>query len=334
MSKSYALLRAGFPFYATLGMRRVTTMPMDLAISKDQTIYVLNRTDFMSEIRKINWKDEDLGTIPEGGKNLEWPVQILIDELDHIYISDEAKNKIIILDTSGKELDSWGEFGSTNGKINRPSGICFDKDNNIYIVDTYNHRISKFTKSGTFISSFGENGSQKGQLNYPWGIDIDHNTGDLLVSDWGNDRIQKFDYKEKFIESFELNNDLVGKLDGPAGIAVDSHSDIFVADRGNHRIIQFNHKGNYVERFIGDAVLSKIGRTYLMANARALRAREMTALEETKRFRGPTSVRIYGDLMYIPDFGSHRIQVYKKEAYELNETNILPDTDIPFLYNV
>ena len=53
MSKPYALLRAGFPFYATLGMRRVTTMPMDLAISKDQTIYVLNRMDGISEIRKM-----------------------------------------------------------------------------------------------------------------------------------------------------------------------------------------------------------------------------------------------------------------------------------------
>ena len=59
-----------------------------------------------------------------------------------------------------------------------------------------------------------------------------------------------------------------------------------------------------------------------------------SGLEESKRFRGPTSVRIYGDLMYVTDCGSHRIQVYKKEIYELSPSQILPDPGIPFLYNV
>jgi hypothetical protein len=44
-----------------------------------------------------------------------------------------------------------------------------------------------------------------------------------------------------------------------------------------------------------------------------LRGREMTTLESQKRFRGPMSVRAVGDLLYVPDFGSHRIQVYKKD---------------------
>ena len=35
MNKPYALLRSGFPFHATLGMRRVTTNPMDMTIGKD-----------------------------------------------------------------------------------------------------------------------------------------------------------------------------------------------------------------------------------------------------------------------------------------------------------
>ena len=43
MNKPYALLRSGFPFHATLGMRRVTTNPMDMTIGKDGILYVLNR---------------------------------------------------------------------------------------------------------------------------------------------------------------------------------------------------------------------------------------------------------------------------------------------------
>ena len=38
--------------------------------------------------------------------------------------------------------------------------------------------------------------------------------------------------------------------------------------------------------------------------------------------------------LLIPDFGSHRIQVYKKEAYALTKTDISPVMDSPDLYTV
>ena len=54
-----------------------------------------------------------------------------------------------------------------------------------------------------------------------------------------------------------------------------------------------------------------------------------------KLLRGPVSVRLDGEgRLYIPDFGCHRIQVYKKEAYPLTEDDIWPEQKSPFLYNV
>ena len=41
----YALLRAGYPYYTTLGMRRVTTFCMDLALGDERRLYVLCRDD-------------------------------------------------------------------------------------------------------------------------------------------------------------------------------------------------------------------------------------------------------------------------------------------------
>ena len=41
----YALLRAGFPYFTTLGMRRVTTSCMDIAIGGEGRLYVLCRDD-------------------------------------------------------------------------------------------------------------------------------------------------------------------------------------------------------------------------------------------------------------------------------------------------
>ena len=45
MTKPHALLRAAFPYYATLGMRRVTTSPADIVACADGDIFVLNRFD-------------------------------------------------------------------------------------------------------------------------------------------------------------------------------------------------------------------------------------------------------------------------------------------------
>ena len=45
MAKPHALLRAAFPYYATLGMRRVTTSPADLVACDGGDIFVLNRVD-------------------------------------------------------------------------------------------------------------------------------------------------------------------------------------------------------------------------------------------------------------------------------------------------
>jgi hypothetical protein len=38
--------------------------------------------------------------------------------------------------------------------------------------------------------------------------------------------------------------------------------------------------------------------------------------------------------MYVPDFGSHRIQVYRKEAYPLTPDQIWAPPKAPFLYTV
>lgn len=338
MSKPYALLRAGFPYFQTLGMRRVTTFCMDLAFDDDGGLYVLCRSDGAGgDIRRTNWDDEDLDTI---GSGFVWPVQIVRDAGETFYVSDEGNHTISMWDRDGTSKGKWGEEGSGDGQLNRPSGMAFDNDGNLVVVDTMNHRVQTFTPGGKFIRKFGSFGSAEGELNMPWGVAVDED-GTIIVGDWRNDRVQRFTASGEFIDSF---GDRTGdgydnaQLNRPAGVTVDHHGDIYVADRGNHRIVQFDKSGRYVDRFIGDSTLSKSGKTYIMSNAKVLRIREMSPLEESKRLRGPAMVRFQGKgedgLMYIPDFGSHRVQVYKKEAYVLTPDEIWEEPKSPVLYTV
>ena len=330
MEKPFGLLRAGFPYHLTLGMRRVTSQPVDIVLATDGLLFVLNRQEVGGEIRRTNMEDEDLDTI---GSGFVWPSQMISDSEGKLYVSDEGKNDISIWGQDGKSYGSWGISGTGEGELDHPAGLVFDFDQNLWVVDTGNHRVQKFTKDGEYLSSFGSHGTGLGQLDSPWGIIIDDD-GDIYVSDWGNNRVQKFDSSGEFIMEFGPGSG-TGDLSGPAGVAVDGHGDVYVADRGNNRVVQFDYTGRYVSRFMGDAGLSKSGRIYMMANARAMRAREMTTLEDSSRLRGPVSVRLGEDgLLFIPDFGSHRIQIYRKEAYVMDEGQILPEPKSPFLYTV
>ena len=194
MGKAYALLRAGFPYVKTLGMRRMTSNPIDLALGREGRLYVLCRGALATEIRRYTWDDEDLGTIggpgTTDGKFL-WPGAILADEEENLYVSDEGCHRISLFSRDGTFLGKWGEQGSGPGQLNRPSGLAFDPEGNIYVVDTMNHRVQKFTRDGKFLLQWGKGGTGQGEFNMPWGIAVDDD-GEVYVADWRNDRIQKF----------------------------------------------------------------------------------------------------------------------------------------------
>ena len=59
----HALLRAGYPFAKTLGMRRSTYFPVDLAIAEDR-IYVMTRLEIGGGyVRMVGMGDDDLGAL-------------------------------------------------------------------------------------------------------------------------------------------------------------------------------------------------------------------------------------------------------------------------------
>jgi sugar lactone lactonase YvrE len=315
-------------------MRRLTTNPVDVAFGDEGRLYVLCRGELGTEIRRYTWDDDDLGVIGGLGTaegKFQWPAALLRDRNENLVVSDEALHRITVLDREGQVLACWGTFGDGDGQLNRPSGIAFDADENLYVVDTLNHRVQQFTRDGQFKQTWGSFGSGPGEFNMPWGIAVD-DEGQVYVSDWRNDRIQKFTAGGAFLGSFGESGADDGQLNRPAGLAVDQDGDIYVADWGNNRVQLFSPEGRYVEQFIGDATLSRVARDYMLANPKPLRLREMARLEPQKRLKGPTAVRVDAvGRLYIADHGSHRIQVYQKEAYRLGPDEIAPVPRSPTL---
>ena len=169
------LLRSGFPYYITLGQRRITSNPVDIGFGKED-IYILTRGVLGTEVRVINWEDENLGV--RGGADLfNWPAGLLVDQDENLYVSDEAKHRIVVMDKEGNHVSTWGQYGSSEGQLNRPSGMAFDAEGNILLSDTMNNRVQRFTTNGEHLQTIVFQG-----LSNPWGVAED-SEGFIYIAD-------------------------------------------------------------------------------------------------------------------------------------------------------
>ena len=339
MARPYGLLRAGFPYLKTLGMRRITNFPVDVAFGRDGIIYVLLRPEGLALIRVWSIDDAEqlsgdlvqIGSYGTEDGQFQWPVQIVCDEAGDLFVSDEAAHRITRFHENGEFVGKWGTEGTGNGELKGPAGIAFDNQGNLFVVDSQNHRVQRFTPDGEFLGGFGSYGSEPGQFNLPLGIHIDE-LGSVYVADWGNNRVQKFDADGEPVMVIGQEGDGDGEFNRPMGVAVDAHGDIYVADWGNNRVQMFNQDGHHIWNFLGDATLSRVARTYMMTNAMPNRLREMGKIQQETYLRRPRSVRIDQEFrLFVADYESYRIQIYQKDAIPLDEETMAESIRNPTL---
>ncbi len=328
MTRPHGLLRAGYPYLKTLGMRRITNFPTDIAFGKDGTTYILSRTEGVALIRVWPFEDmaeqtdnlQQIGSYGSGDGQFIWPVQLVTNADGDIFVSDEATHRITRFNPAGEFVAKWGLEGEGEGEFDGPTGIAFNPDGNLVVVDSKNHRVQTYTPEGNYLGGFGTLGSEPGQLDMPWGVHVDE-LGDIYVADWGNHRCQIFSSDGEVKNVIGSKGAEEGEFDRPTGIAVDAHGDIYVADWGNDRVQMFNAEGRYIWSFRGNASLSRVARAYMLTNAVPNRLREEGRLEQEQYLRRPRSVRIDDEFrLFIADYESYRIQIYQKDAIELDET--------------
>src|SRR5687767_9494232 len=122
MARPYGLLRAGFPYLKTIGMRRVTNFPVDVAIGHDGLIYVLCWSAGTAQISRLTLDDDSLTPIGGYGTDdgkFQAPAGIANDQDDNLFVADSALHRVTVLDREGKFLTRWGAFGAGTGQLNR-----------------------------------------------------------------------------------------------------------------------------------------------------------------------------------------------------------------------
>jgi PKD repeat protein len=135
--------------------------PMDVAVGRDNTLYVLN-----SGRGTVQAYDpggnliSSWGGFGNGTGQLNWPYSMTVDTRGDLFVSDTHNNRIQKYSPNGTLLATFGEKGSGSGQIRNaagvafnasgdgelstPAGIAVDATGIVYVVDSDNSRIVMF----------------------------------------------------------------------------------------------------------------------------------------------------------------------------------------------
>ena len=187
--------------------------------------------------------------LPDGWE-LGEVVDIAVDNQDRVYIFSRGKHPVMVFETDGRFIKSWGE-----GLFTRPHGITIDSNGDLYCVDDDGHWIGRFTSEGQLLSSLGKRNlgaaAQSGNpFNKPTKVAFAPDANDLYIADgYGNARIHKFSRGGKHLFSWGGYGTDPGQFNLPHSVCTDREGRVYVADRENHRVQIFDHQGNYLTQW-------------------------------------------------------------------------------------
>ena len=200
--------------------------PQGIALSKD-TLYVADTgNNRILAFARINWQIRWLvGTTDSEGQPIPnsdefKPVELVVDNTEHIYVLDSANHRIL-------KFDKGGRFKGTcvEAKLKEPVNITLDKDGFLYVLDT--KRVLKFGTEREDNQIEQEFDLKKCEIE-PSGLAVDLD-GNVYVGDKKDLAGRE---EERFIHKFAPSGKYAGPLlgyRGPCyGMTVDKHGNFYV----------------------------------------------------------------------------------------------------------
>ncbi|MDP6264808.1 MAG: peptidyl-alpha-hydroxyglycine alpha-amidating lyase family protein [Pseudomonadales bacterium] len=188
-----------------------------------------------------NW-----GNLPEGWFYRE-ATSVDVDSNDNVYVFSRGNHPVIVFDTDGNVLRSWGE----DGVFTNPHAVTIAPDDTVWCVDNADHSIRRFSPTGELLMTLNERREHSPAMSgdpfcSPTRVRIDPRNGDILVSDgYGNARVHRFTPDgKKLIRSFGSPGTDPGTFNLVHDIDIDEDGYIYIADRENRRIQMFDPEGN------------------------------------------------------------------------------------------
>ncbi len=163
------------------------------------------------------------------------PEGLAIDPAGRIYVSDEDRGTLTVLDRDGKTLLQVSELAGL-----RPfHGDSLVAESASRVVSIGEHEIRVLDLSGTepkLLATWSKRGRAPGEFEDPEGIARDPANGDWYLTDEDNRRIQVFDKDGTFLRAFPVPND-------PEGLWVTADGRVVVTFSKDHYVQAYSKDG-------------------------------------------------------------------------------------------
>ncbi len=211
-----------------------------------------------------------------------------------LYIVDKTA-RIQVFDQDGKFLRGWRTPEWQNGK---PTGLSFNRAGLLMVADTHYFRILWYKTDGTLLADRtmgGTLGHGPGEFGLVTDV-VEDSRGNLYVSEYGDyDRIQKFSPEGQFLFQWGGHGSEPGQFIRPQNMAVDEQDHLWVADACNDRVQVFDATGS---------------------SAKLVRCWGERG-DQLGQLRYPYDLILSDGLVYISEFGNHRIQKFTRDGKSL-----------------
>jgi len=220
---------------------------------------VLGEGEFRYQVSGRDW-----GDLPDGWSYKE-ATAVAVDSRDRVYVFNRGTHPMIIFDSTGKVLDTWGD-----GVFSNPHSVTIGPDGLIYCVDSGDSSVRKFDMAGNLLATIGTPHKPSPKMsgepfNKPAHLAVDKQTGDLYIADgYSNARVHKYTPDGQYMFSWGESGNGEGQFNIVHNVDTDRDGWVYIADRENHRIQVFNAQGKYETQWVN---LSRAAAIYIDSRA-------------------------------------------------------------------
>lgn len=171
------------------------------------------------------------------------PTGLAIDmDNGNVYVADKDASHVKVYSPRGELLQTIGEAGAGEGKLNAPLHVHVD-DGKLFVSDALNANVQIFaTADGRPLGQIGQRGLYVGNLVRPKGVTTDSD-GNVYIVESYYDHLLIYNQGGEFLLPIGGTGAEIGNFYLPAGIWSDRRDRIFVADMFNARVVIFRYLG-------------------------------------------------------------------------------------------
>ncbi len=179
-----------------------------------------------------------LGTAGQPGADathFNAPTGVAVARNGDIFVSDghggTTNARVVVFDTRGRFLRTWGTRGSGPGEFGEPHAIALDARERVIVADRTNGRLQVFDKAGRFLAQWTGFGRR------PCGIAIGAN--DTIYVSSHDARAHENIITIARASDGQVLEVVTDALDGIEGIAVDGRGTIYATSATGHAVAKY-----------------------------------------------------------------------------------------------